>query len=416
VALQKSQDGLDWQTAFFSRYSSVNFVPDINGDLFFNGVASNVYRSSFVNGLQTDAAYKVNDAHTLRAGFQVSGEQTTVANNSVVLPGDGINGPCFGAPQCNVIDGRSKLGWLFGTYIQDQWSISNALTLNVGLRFDQMYQFVDANQFSPRVGVVYKPFEGITFHAGYARNFTPPQQVIATPANVVVFNNTSAQPEVTASSPLLPERSHVFDVGVSQIVLPGLTVGLDAYYKIAQDLLDDGQFGQALVLSGFNYAKGENEGLELKVNYVNGNFRAYGNLAWAHQKATQVVSNHFLFGQDELDYIANHWVYTDHAQVWTGSAGVSYLWNGTRFSADMIYGSGLRSGFANTDHLPAYGQVNVGMSREITQPHAKPLTVRFDVVNVFDTIYQIRDGSGIGVFAPQFGPRRGYFIGLSQKL
>jgi opacity protein-like surface antigen len=42
--------------------------------------------------------------------------------------------------------------------------------------------------------------------------------------------------------------------------------------------------------------------------------------------------------------------------------------------------------------------------------------VRFDVVNVTDNIYEIRDGSGVGVFAPQFGPRRGYFIGLSQKL
>lgn len=30
-------------------------------------------------------------------------------------------------------------------------------------------------------------------------------------------------------------------------------------------------------------------------------------------------------------------------------------------------------------------------------------------------IYQIRDGSGIGVFAPQFGPRRGFFASLSQK-
>ena len=45
----------------------------------------------------------------------------------------------------------------------------------------------------------------------------------------------------------------------------------------------------------------------------------------------------------------------------------------------------------------------------------KPITVRFDVVNVFDKVYEIRDGSGIGVFAPQFGPRRAYFVGLSQK-
>jgi hypothetical protein len=37
-------------------------------------------------------------------------------------------------------------------------------------------------------------------------------------------------------------------------------------------------------------------------------------------------------------------------------------------------------------------------------------------VNVFDTVYLIRDGSGIGVFAPQNGPRRGFFAGWSSKL
>ena len=43
-------------------------------------------------------------------------------------------------------------------------------------------------------------------------------------------------------------------------------------------------------------------------------------------------------------------------------------------------------------------------------------TVRFDVVNLFDQIYELRNGTGIGVFAPQFGARRGYYVGLSQKL
>jgi outer membrane receptor protein involved in Fe transport len=41
------------------------------------------------------------------------------------------------------------------------------------------------------------------------------------------------------------------------------------------------------------------------------------------------------------------------------------------------------------------------------------VTVRFDVINLFDTIYLITDG--IGVFAPQYGPRRGYFVGVSKK-
>jgi outer membrane receptor protein involved in Fe transport len=60
--------------------------------------------------------------------------------------------------------------------------------------------------------------------------------------------------------------------------------------------------------------------------------------------------------------------------------------------------------------------MNLGVSREIATPYGKPLTARFDIVNLFDKVYELRDGSGIGVFAPQFGMRRGFFVGLSQKL
>lgn len=49
---------------------------------------------------------------------------------------------------------------------------------------------------------------------------------------------------------------------------------------------------------------------------------------------------------------------------------------------------------------------------------AGTLTARFDVVNIFDKIYEIRNGVGVGVGvgAPQFGPRRGLFFGLSKSL
>jgi outer membrane receptor protein involved in Fe transport len=425
VAYQKSVGDLDYQISYFNRYSSIHFYPDPIGDLVFNGVASDVYRQSVVNGIQQDTAWRWGYAHTLRFGFTVSAERTLVNNGSTLLPLADPNDPTAGtidAPFA-IFDSVAKTGTTFGTYVQDEWRINNQLTLNVGLRFDQMWQFIDANQFSPRASLTWKPQEGTTFHAGYARNFTPPQQVIASPTNLALVTPPTAPantqtPEVPLNSPVQPERSHVFDAGVVQKIypIPGLEVGLDGYYKIARDLLDDGQFGAAYVLSGFNYDRGENLGLEAKATYSNGNFRAYANIAWAKQIATNVVSNQFLFGQDELNYISTHYVYTDHAQTLTASAGASYLWNGTKFSASMIYGSGLRSGFANTDHLPSYTQVNMGVSHDfnIVAPN-KPTTLRFDVVNVFDKIYEIRDGTGIGVFAPQFGPRRGYFAGISQK-
>lgn len=416
AAWQQTIGNVDYQISAFSRYSELHFSPDPIGDLVFNGVASDVVRSSFLNGVQGDAAMKLNDANTLRFGFTGSGEQARTSNSSVVFPVDGngdVDGPPFAAPT----DSTSKTGWLLGVYGQDEWKINQQFTLNAGLRFDQMYEYVDANQLSPRISLTYKPFENTVFHAGYARYFTPPEMALSAPTNLAEFQGTTQQPSVNLDSPVLPERSNVFDVGVDQKLGQGLTAGLDAYYKLATDLIDDGQFGQANTLTAFNYAKGWNEGIEGKVKYQNGNFEAYGNLSWGHQYATDIVSNQFLVDAATYAYAATNYIPTDHSQTWTGSAGASYLWYGARFSADMIFGSGLRDGFANSGTVPPYTQINLGVSHEFQwSPNYKPLTVRFDIVNALDSIYVIRDGTGIGVFAPQYGPRRGFFLGLSQAL
>ena len=420
ATLQKHGTDGDLQLSAFSRYAEVHFVPDVFGDLVFNDVASDVIRQSTLTGMQGDASYIVNAQHTLRMGFAVSGEQTNVTDDATVLPGSvgAVTGPPFA-----IGDQTSLLGWNIGTYVQDEWKLSDQITVNMGLRFDQLYQFVDANQFSPRFAVVYKPFEGTSFHAGYARYFTPPYQAQATQSNLALFANTTNQPEIGLDDPVKPERSHYFDVGVDQTVLPGLTMGLDAYYKMARDMLDDGQFGAAVVLTQFNYARGYSEGGEFKLKYNNGNFNAYANFAYNITKAVDVESNQYLFDAATYDYLLTNWHYTDDMQRMTGSAGVSYRIYDTTLTADMIYGSGLRTGdlsdgvAPNSLHTTPYAVINTGIAHDFRwSPDYKPLTVRFDVVNLFDQIYALRDGSGIGVFAPQYGARRGYYVGLSQKL
>ena len=421
ATLQKHGTDGDAQLSVFSRYAEVHFVPDIFGDMVFNDVASDVVRQSTLTGMQGDASYIANNQHTLRGGFAVTGEQTNVTNVSTVMPGDigAVTGPAF-----NITDQTSLLGWNIGTYVQDEWKLTDQLTLNTGLRFDQLYQFVDANQLSPRASVVYKPFQGTSIHAGYARYFTPPYQAQATQSNIALFANTTNQPDLFLSDPVKPERSHYFDVGVDQNVLPGLDMGIDAYYKMAKDMIDDGQFGAAVVLTQFNYARGYSEGGEFKIKYHNGNFTAYGNFAYNITKAIDVESNQYLFDAATYQYLLNNYHYTDDMQRMTGSAGASYTFaDTTKVTADLIYGSGLRAGdlsdgvAPNSLHTTPYAVINTGISHDFKwSPDAKPVTARFDVVNLFDQIYELRDGSGIGVFAPQYGARRGYYAGLSQKL
>jgi outer membrane receptor protein involved in Fe transport len=455
LSAQKSYEGFDGQLSYFTRHSNLQFTPDPIGDLLLNGIASNISRTTYTNGIQGDGSYQLNSAHTIRAGFSISGEQVFTGNTSLVEPCTLCDGSDNGAP-ISITDSVSKLGWLAGVYVQDEWKVTNQFTINAGLRFDQMDQFVSANQLSPRLGFTYKPFENTTFHAGYARYFTPPVLAEAAPTNIALFNNTTGAASAGANNdPVLPERSNYFDAGVDQKIKFGcssdgktcsnLDLGVDAYYKIATDLIDNGVFGQALVLSGFNYARGYNEGIEFHAKFNSGNFQTYANVAVAQQRATDPVSNQFLFdntipladlgGLTRLQYVQTHFVYTDHNQFVTASAGAVYQfcgriataaeafgdnglsWCGIKLSADMIYGSGLRSGDANIGTVPPYTQVNASIKREFLLPNDPlPMTVRFDVVNLFDSVYEIRDGSGIGVFAPQFGPRRGFFLGLSKKI
>jgi outer membrane receptor protein involved in Fe transport len=416
VSVQTKGDLIDSQFSVFSRYAKIHFIPDVFGDLVFNDVASDVTRASQMYGTQFDAAYEVNSTHTLRAGFMVTAEKTNVSNISTVLPVDPDTGAISPNPFV-VTDVNPLLGWNIGTYVQDQWKLTNQLTFNYGIRFDQLYQYVDANQFSPRAALVYKPFDGTTFHAGYARYFTPPMQAQAAQSNLALFINTTNQPEIPLNDPVKPERSHYFDVGVDQKLLPGLTFGLDAYYKRATDLIDDGQFGQAVVLTQFNWARGYSEGAEAKAKYENGNFKAYANFAFNITRATDPISNQYLLDADEYAFLLTHYHYTDDMQMLTGSAGASYRWNKTLFTVDMKYGSGLPSGFANSTFNQPYATANLGIVQELpTMPGGKPITLRFDIVNLFDKIYELRDGSGIGVFAPQFGARRGFYAGISQKL
>jgi outer membrane receptor protein involved in Fe transport len=163
-------------------------------------------------------------------------------------------------------------------------------------------------------------------------------------------------------------------------------------------------------------------GVEFTGNYNVSHFQAYGNLAFQRAIGKDFESSQFNFSPDDLAYVADHYIHLDHEQEITASGGAAWLWKGTRVSGDLLFGSGLRSSLALPDgtsvpngaHLPYYRQVNAGVSHMFDRDGIPGLTVRLDVINVFDQIYQIRNGTGVGVGAPQFGPRRGFFLGVSK--
>jgi outer membrane receptor protein involved in Fe transport len=215
------------------------------------------------------------------------------------------------------------------------------------------------------------------------------------------------------------ERSNYYDIGISQIVIPGLTVGVDAYYKESHNLIDEGQFGAPIILTAFNYAKGVQEGVELTGNYDRGPWSVYGNVALSRAMGKDIVSAQNNFSADELAYIANNWIHLDHDQKWTGSAGIAYTANmdseyPTRMSIDATVQSGLRASTPTVPNgvaLPTYGVVNMS----VVQKLASRTELRLDILNIGDNTYEIRNGTGVGVGAPQFGIRRTILAGVTQR-
>ena len=152
---------------------------------------------------------------------------------------------------------------------------------------------------------------------------------------------------------------------------------------------------------------------------MNGGFSAYGNLAAAEQWAKRIETAQSLFSADDLAYSYNHYIHTDHHQLITASAGAAYLLalTDTRFSLDFLAGSGLRRSVVhpNDASVPPYQQANIGIQQKFTLPAFGKMTARFDVINLWDEKYKLRDGTGLGVFAAQFGPRRAFYGGLQKE-
>jgi outer membrane receptor for ferrienterochelin and colicins len=423
LSWQHSAGVLDVQTSLTARYSSLTFTPDPLGDILFDGIAQNAYKQNVAYAVQSDAAYKLNESNTLRAGIFSQSDRSKSLTNSAVIALDSGGNQLNDIP-LSIVDDGAKTEWIESVYLQDEWKIIPTVTVNYGLRFDKFTAFTSAQQLSPRLNAVWQALEDTVVHAGYSRYLSPPPFELVGTETVAKFANTTAAAAVTQADTPQAEQANYYDLGVQQKLSRRITVGLDTYYKQSHNLIDEGQFGAPIILTPFNYAHGKQYGAELTGNFTDEALLAYANLAYQSARGKDIDSAQFNFSQADLNYIAANYIHLDHEQQITASGGVSYLWLGTRYSADFLLGSGLRADEALPDgdsipngaHLPYYTQINLGLSHIFHLNGAGTLTARFDAINALDKIYEIRDGTGVGVGAPQFGPRRGFFVGVSKSL
>lgn len=417
VALQHALERVDFQLSAFVRQAEVGYRPDPLGDILGLGVASRSTQFNWSYGVQGDAAWRLAEAHTLRAGFFAStGATTARIGNQVLSLADVDAGNTLARPIG--IGERSRItGGLAGLYLQDEWKLLPRLTLNIGARFDVSSYGRDESQLSPRANLVWEATDSTTVALGYARYFTPPPAELLTSPNLARYAGTTLQPEVARADPVRAERAHYLNLGVRQRIGESLTLGAEAFFRDTRNMQDLGQFGAAYLFSPYNYRRGQIYGTELSASWRRGPLLAYGNLSISRSLGTGILSNQYFFGAAELAAINSRWVRTDHDQRVTGSAGASWqAWEGGNIGATLVAGTGLRRGFVNQGAVAPYATVNLSASHRFELGRTGHWTVRADLLNALDARYVLRDGSGIGVGAPQYGMRRAVFVGLAKEI
>ena len=412
-----------FQLAGFWRSSFADFTTDPFNVLAYTSdatepfSAANQKRKAYSLGTRLDHTWIPNSRHLVKSGFQV--QYTNASNRAQFF--DFARNPGTGLPTGSVLSQESantNVQVREEFWVQDQWSLNDRWTFNVGLRLDTVQSsFVDEGQLSPRVGVTYKLNPSNVFHAYYGRLFTPPnvEQIAFPKANL---QGTTAEPEDPTGFTPRSERSHYVEVGSSHALNNWATLELTGYYKRNHYQSDAGQFGSTPLLNFFAFNWGYQTGIEgaLKLQIAE-NLSARGNVAWGRCRGSGLQSGQYLLEQSEINDInSGGGVFCDHSQSMTSSAVASYTWlDHTTLTGQLLYGSGLRAADpgarTNSSHSPSWTTYNLSISHVIPFPSGQKFLLGFDVVNLLDQKYFYNSGEGsIGLGVAHAGMPRSFFF------
>jgi hypothetical protein len=405
------ESGVDVQLGYTAHFISQVFNPDPVGELVYQGVASQASHEDRDNTLEGDLRYAYG-AHMLGAGFYVGAYDVQNSDNSLVFPAD-VNGRQTSTVPLHVLTGSAATNVVSSVYLSDLWRLSERLSVDLGLRGDDLTGYTHAQQLSPRLNLTFRPNPDTALHAGFARFLQVPSFLGIAPTTQAAFVDTTAEGLSGVTLPLA-EDDYEYDAGLVEHATAHLTLSLDSYYERTLHYLDTGQFGVIPIFAPFNYDHGHIWGTEVAAHYTVKSFVAYANITVGKNWQQGVATGQFNFPADELAYINAHPILLDHQPIHGASAGLSYEFHPYALSADALYSSGLASGFADTETLPKVFQINASAQRTVDLP-GLPISLRISVLNLLDRVNEIRSAEGIGIFQAAYGPRRTVYGTLSVR-
>ena len=292
-----------------------------------------------------------------------------------------------------------------GAYAQDRIT-TGRWVIDAGVRVDELHVSLDgggtddALGVSPRLGAAFAPTKDAVVHAFAGVLWQPPAPLDAASAARALG---AVPPGQVVRYDLRPETSAYGELGAAARLAGALRGGLTAWGRYAWNQLDDTAVGATSLLSNYNFARGRAAGLEATLDLRVGPWlSAFANGSLGLAQGQEIRSARYLFGADDLASAA--WQTLDHAQTLTANLGATVREGRFTLTGVASYGSGLRTGPANTDHVPGHVHADVSMQYTFVS-HGYPIRVATDVVNVLDARYAYRIANGF-VGSAYAAPRR----------
>jgi outer membrane cobalamin receptor len=260
--------------------------------------------------------------------------------------------------------------------------------------------------FGPRFGIAYAFTPDIVAHA-FAGLLWQPPPVLDTPAAARQLGVVT--PDHSIIYDLRPEKDRYAELGVVARVIPQLTLGLTLWGKLSTDQLDDIEVGNTNLLSPYNFRDGRAAGIEgSAVLVISSRLNAFGNVTLQNAQGRGIATATYLFPPEAL---ANEdWQTLDHSQTWTANTGTTFHFGSARLSGLLAYGSGLRTGPGNNQHVPDHVRVDLTAAYQFREFPGRPL-LALDIVNVFDNHYAYRIANGFN--GSHWAPGRSVYARLA---
>jgi len=399
------------QIAPYYKVATVNVTNDLANDLAtvgsqpISGAAPDSFllsRTTNNYGLKTDYTYRADERNLWKAGFQLQNSQSITSNMSIWTS---LTSPPF------TFSGLDN-GNLEAVYIQDSYTVTPNLTLNMGLRntevqfqSDQIYS--SDGLLQPRIGLEYLLSERTKLHAFYGKLFQPAPFENLREAFTVVGGGLGGPYNIKA------ESDDYFEAGVSQQVGEQQLMSLVAYYKNAANMLDDTGLLNTSLAQPYNYSFGYATGVELSiVGELAPNWSEFFNYAYEDARGEGISGGIFAFNSANIP--PNQYLFLDHVQLDTATAGLTYKKDSYWSTLQGLYGSGLRTGPNNANTLPTHLTFDFTVGYKfIGDSGWKGTHVAVDWLNITNLAYPITINNGFN--GSHYAAGAQYFVHLGRE-